>query len=47
MPPSVYAVMPNVHRNSAVMSSRKKDGLFGWPSENESLIKMEPAKIAR
>jgi hypothetical protein len=45
MPPSVHALMPNVHRNRAVMSSRKKAGLFGWLSEIESLIRIEPAEI--
>ena len=29
------------------MSSRKKDGLFGWLSENESLITIESTKIFR
>jgi hypothetical protein len=47
MPPSVCAVMLKVHRNRSVMSSRKKDGLFGWLSENESLITIESARIFR
>jgi hypothetical protein len=46
MPPSVCALMANVHRDSSVMSSRKKDGLLGWLSENESLITIESARIS-